>query len=392
MDIAIPRGKYADFSVTEYRDRVNRAQALMAQKGYDALFFSQPEIVAYFTGYKSWLGKVSKHRSFVTIIAREGDPVLFLPPIERGDGEGFAWVSDLRLWTDGDYLSTWERGLRDLGLASGTIAAELGPDMQIGMSVNDWEDFRRRFPTATFVDASALLWQVRMIKSPREIEYIGRACQALDRAVETAWSVLRPGMTERELARALGKAMIEHGADYPGFLVVRSGADGGYLLNKLATDRVIEQGDLVSFDVGCVYKDYNSDTIRMASLGKPRAEIVAIHEVAMRVNKVVREAVRPGVTIEALDRVRRDAIQAAGVDPSWDGIGHSIGISTHELPRFGPGEETPLAPGMVFSVEPGVLGLDGQLFVVEDIVAVTADGRKDLTHSRREIVVVEGRP
>jgi len=390
MKLDIPRGKYADFSVEEYRDRTRRAQALMTKAGYDALFLSQSEMVAYFTGYKSWLGKISKHRPFVTLIPRGGDPVLFLPPIERGDGEGFAWVSDLRLWDNGDYLATWERALRDLGVASGTIAAELGPDMHLGMSANDWAEFTKRLPDATFVDVSALLWQVRMVKSPREIEFIGLACQALDRAIDTAWSVLHPGMTERELSRALAKAMIEHGADYPGFLVVRTGRDGGYMLNKLATDRVIERGDLVSFDVGCVYKDYNSDTIRMASLGTPGAETLAIHDVAMRVNQAVRDAVRPGVTIEALDQVRRRAIQAAGVDASWDGIGHTIGISTHELPRFGPGEETVLTPGMVFSVEPGVLGADGQLFVVEDIVVVTPDGRQDLTSSRREIVVVEG--
>jgi Xaa-Pro aminopeptidase len=182
--------------------------------------------------------------------------------------------------------------------------------------------------------------------------------------------------------------MVEFGADYPAFLVVRSGVEGGFMLNKFATDRIIEAGDLVSLDVGCAYLEYYSDTIRTASVGRPSTQTLAIHDVAMRVNAEVRAAIRPGITIDELDQVRQRAIEQAGVPAAWDGIGHMIGSSVHELPRLGRGEQTVLEPGMVFSVEPGVLAPDGQLFVVEDIVVVTEMGHRDLTHSRREITVV----
>ena len=109
---------------------------------------------------------------------------------------------------------------------------------------------------------------------------------------------------------------------------------------------------------------------------------------ALLVARVVRDAVRPGMTIGELAQVRSRVTAEIGAKAKWPGIGHAIGLSTHELPRIGPGldEQCVLAPGAVFTVEPG-LSYDGRLSVIEDMVVVTDTGAATLTNAQRELFI-----
>lgn len=385
------RGKYAGFPVSEFRQRVARAQHVMRQQGIDALFLSQLENVWYFTGFKTWL-KISKHRPFIALVPHEGDPTLVVPPIEAGDADAFAWVADLRLWPQpaSGYLELWADLLTEKGYAGATIGAEIGPDTQMGMSLADWQGFTELLPGSRVVDCASMLWSVRSIKSPLEVERLEKACHANDAGIAACWAALRPGISERDLARVIGTAMMEHGADVPAFLIVRSGEDGTRTWNQYATDRIIEKGDLVGLDVGCQYKEYFSDMIRIGCAGTPSAAALRAQEAAVEVAERVRSAIKPGMVIEDLDKVRREAIRASGYQAAFHGMGHMIGISVHELPRIGPGVEETLEPGMVFTIEPGITSETGWLHGVEDLVLVTETGSRTLSHAPRHLAIGAG--
>lgn len=385
------RGMYAGMPVSEFKGRVARAQEAMRKTGIDAMFLSQLENVWYFTGFKTWL-KISKHRPFTALVPQDGDPVLIIPPIEEGDGDAFSWVDDLRLWPNygSGYVDQWADLMREKGLANATIGAEIGADTQMGMSHHDFTNLTSKLPGANFVDCAKMLWSIRCVKSPLEVERIEKACRATDAGIAAVWDALRPGVTERDLARACGVAMMENGADVPAFLIVRSGNDGMKTWNQYATDRVIQDGDLVGLDVGCQHMEYFADMIRIGCAGKPTPEAVKTQAAAARIAQTVRDAIRPGMVIDDLDKVRRDAIRESGYRQAWDGMGHMIGITVHELPRIGPDVHDILLPGMVFTIEPGILAEDGWLFGVEDLVLVTETGARTLCHAERQLVVGRG--
>ncbi len=385
------RGKYAGFPVSEFRDRVTRTQAAMRAEGIDALFLSQLETVWYFTGFKTWL-KISKHRPFTALIPHEGDPILILPPIEAGDGDAFAWVPDIRLWPHpaSGYVELWADLMREKGYTNATIGGEVGADTQMGMSLEDWQGLAKLTPGNRYVDCAPLLWSVRCIKSPLEVERLELACRANDAAVAAAWAALRPGMTERDLARVIGIAMMENGADVPAFLIVRSGEDGARTWNQYATDRVIEPNDLVGLDVGCQVGEYFSDMIRIGCAGTPTDAAVRAQNAADSIAQQVRDAIRPGMVIEDLDKVRRNAIRESGYTAAFHGMGHMIGTTVHELPRIGPDVQETLKPGMVFTIEPGITSETGWLFGVEDLVLVTETGARTLTHAPRHLAIGAG--
>ena len=385
----VEKASYAEFPKDEYLMRLSRVRERMQSSQLDALFLTMYENLVYFAGYRTWL-LISKHRPFTLLLTLDRDPVLFLPPLEAGDGMAFSWVEDVRYWpSNGDYISLYADTIKSMGLASARIGSEFGGDTQIGMSLNDWHRFESLLPDVKWVDASWLIWLIRAIKSPREIERMEQSCAILDGSVAACWAALRPGVTQRDLARAVGVSMMGNMADVPNFLIIRTGEDGWYMGNPPSSDKVVKEGDIVSIDIGCIYRDYHSDMIRLASLGEPSRQYREWHAAAVHVAQVVREATRPGITIGDLCEVRRHVTAEFGVPAAWAGIGHAIGLTTHELPRVDPGiedSEFVLEPGFVFTVEPG-LSYDGRICAIEDVVVVTETGHRSLTHAPRELYI-----
>ena len=330
----------------------------------------------------------------MVLIPAEKDPVLLLPVIERGDGEALSYIDDIRVWGTywgapfKDPIDLYANTIEDLGLSKGVIAAELGLSTRLGLPLLDWQRLVTKVSGAKFVDGAEMLWESRRVKSPLEIERIAKACQITDRSIEAAWKELKVGMTERELARIVVRTMMDEDADGPSFIIVRTGLPYGRLMmNKYATDRKIEKGDMVDLDLGAFYRDYQSDMIRTACLGKPTPDQSKFHKIAIRCNEECRKAVRPGVKISEINDVReRVQTEERVLEYAFRGVGHGIGLTGHEEPSIGPGNETPLEPGMVFTVEPGFSVEQGSFFV-EDVLAVTKSGYDLLTHAAREMFI-----
>jgi Xaa-Pro aminopeptidase len=158
------------------------------------------------------------------------------------------------------------------------------------------------------------------------------------------------------------------------------------------SDRVIRAGDPVVVDIGGTTPDgYCSDSTRTYAVGEPPAGFRELYAVLLRAQTTQTEAVRPGITAERLDAVGRDIISAAGYgDHFIHRTGHGIGMESHEEPYIVAGSSRALAPGMAFSIEPGIYLPDTYGARIEDIVVCTEDGGERLNLTGRDLVVLPG--
>lgn len=241
-------------------------------------------------------------------------------------------------------------------------------------------DARRSFTTET-------IGALRMRKDDAEYGLLKMNAGICDRTMEKAFSILKPGMSEREVAAEIRAAFAEHGAQ-PAFWIVGSGGNGAFPHHS-AGDRRLEEGDAVVLDIGGVSRGYPSDMTRMAVIGRPPEGYGQIHTIVERAVQAALAVVRPGVKASEVDAAARRVIADAGYgDYFVHRTGHGLGVDIHEPPYITATSETVLEEGMVFSIEPGIY-LPGRFGIrLEDIVIVRAEGPEVLSGLSREVRVV----
>jgi Xaa-Pro dipeptidase len=229
-----------------------------------------------------------------------------------------------------------------------------------------------------------------MRKDDAEIALLRRAGAAIDRVHARMGEFLRAGRTENEVAADIAAAIVEEGHAVAEFVIVGSGPNGASPHHG-ASDRVIEQGDIVVIDIGGpVAEGYNSDSTRTYSIGEPRdADVVATYAVLEQAQQAAVDAVRPGVTAQDVDRAARAVIVDGGFgDYFIHRTGHGIGLDVHEEPYIVEGNDLPLEAGMAFSVEPGIYQPGRWGARIEDIVVVTDGGVESLNNQPHSLVVL----
>jgi Xaa-Pro aminopeptidase len=387
---------FAEFPVEEYRRRYARATALMAEEGLDALILTHELNVRYYTGYLSILWE-SRFRSLTAVLPRDTGlgPTLVLPGQETGNALGTSWVPDRIFYPDQEpIVAHLVRALREKGLESGRIGMELGFGTRLGMTHTDFEAFRAAVAPAEIVDSSVLMQTVRMLKSEAETGRIRRACEISQSAVRAGFEALHPGMTEKELAAILGATMYAEGAELgsrPTFLTVDSYPGRRKMVNSIASDHRIAEGEMVMVDGGATHGGYATDFIRQACMGTPTADQRRWFDIAIEANESALASIRPGVTGADVYEAGLGVFEKHGL-AGYNVLniaGHGTGMEVHELPWLGERDavyssDTVLEPGMVFCVEPVIAGMDGPdwdagVFIVEDKVLVTEDGHEVLT-------------
>ncbi|HSW11051.1 MAG TPA: Xaa-Pro peptidase family protein [Bacillota bacterium] len=241
-----------------------------------------------------------------------------------------------------------------------------------------------KWPAMRPESASSLVGGLRARKSDAELARLQAAADLADQAMAAAFSVCRPGVTERDIADAAIAVFREGGAEEVCHTIVASGPNSAYPHHHTAARR-LEPGNPVTIDIGCRVEGYCSDITRMAVLGDASMEYEQVHAVVEDAVKAAMAAVRPGVACAAVDEAARTAIERAGYGEYFTHrTGHGIGLSVHERPYVTGTNRELLEPGMVFSIEPGIY-LPGRFGVrLEEIVVVTPTGCRRLSHLPRD--------
>jgi len=292
-----------------------------------------------------------------------------------------------------------EAGAFELARVTTTVAALL-PELLAGdgirrlgfesehMTVADLQKLSQAVEGVEWVPLKETVARLRAAKEEAEIELLRRSAALNDEAYAHLTRTIRPGMTEREAAWEIEAYMRSHGASKVAFDLIVAAGPNGALPHARAGERVIEAGQPVVVDMGCVVDGYCSDMTRTFCLGEPSAHYLEVWQIVLRAQEAALHAIRAGLTGVAADAAARDVIEAAGYGEQFGhGTGHGVGLAIHEKPYAGRLSEDTLQAGNSLTVEPGIY-LPGQFGVrIEDLVIVREDGVENLTGSPKAPVL-----
>ncbi|WP_433478439.1 M24 family metallopeptidase [Spirillospora sp. CA-142024] len=234
-----------------------------------------------------------------------------------------------------------------------------------------------------------LVEELRMVKDEEEIALLREACAITDRAFEAVLPEIRAGVTERAVAIALERAMVDFGAERPAFASIIASGPNGAVPHHHPGGRELERGDLVTMDFGALYDGYHADMTRTVAIGEPAGWQRDLYDLVHRAQRAGLDAALPGAETKDVDAAARDVIAAAGHGEAFThGLGHGVGLEIHEAPLMGYDKTGKLTDRVPITAEPGVY-LAGRGGVrIEDTVVVRADGPELLTTTTKDLLVL----
>jgi len=352
-------------------ERLENIRQLLKQHSIDAMVISSPINRRYVSGFTGSAGAllISPDRAFIVTDFRYIDQAASQAPnfeVKRWKDNFYQCLSEL----------VKESGWGNIGFESEQVV------------YSAYSEMKEKIPASLVPLKEAVLKQ-RMVKDHREIDILSSGAKILDRAFTYIQSVVRPGMTEKELALELEIYLLKQGAEETSFRFIVASGHRGSMPHGTATDKVINEGEMVTLDFGGIFEGYATDMTRTFVLGKSDQHQLEIYDIVYNAQQKACAALRPGLQGCEVDAVARDLISAAGYGSHFGhGLGHGLGLETHEQPVLNHLSKTVLEPGMVVTIEPGIY-LPGWGGVrIEDMLLVTENGSETLTNSPRELIVI----
>ncbi|MCL6432211.1 MAG: aminopeptidase P family protein, partial [Anaerolineae bacterium] len=196
---------------------------------------------------------------------------------------------------------------------------------------------------------------LRTVKTPREIACIRRAVEIADGALAALPSLIRPGMTERELAWELEVYIRTHGADDIAFPIIVAGGPNSAMPHAVPSDRPLVPGEPIVLDLGAKVEGYCSDATRTVCLGQPDDHFREVYAIVLAAQEAAKRGIHAGLLGKEADAFARQVIADARFGEAFGhGLGHGVGLEVHERPSAGQRSEDRLQPGSVITVEPGI--------------------------------------
>ena len=364
--------------------RLQKLLCLMEKFGLAGMAFNPGPTMTYLTQLHFHL----MERPTVLLVSQAGPSAMVLPALEMGK---LATDSDVfKGFTYQDDPATWDIAFEQAGewlnLRQGTLGV-----VPTRMRFLELEYLEAALPGLAIVDGQQVIASLRMQKDPDEINKMREAANIAQHALLELLKSIKAGMTEKAIANALIIELLKAGSD-PEIPFSPIVAIGGNSANPHAvpTERTLTEGDLLLIDWGASYEGYFSDITRTFTFGEVDPELLHIGEIVLDANRAGRSAGKPGVDAGSVDRGARTVIENAGYGAAFiHRTGHGLGMEAHEAPYIFGENDLILAPGMTFTVEPGIY-LPGKGGVrIEDDVVVTETGLESFTDLPRRLLPVE---
>jgi len=315
------------------------------------------------------------------------------------DGEGFALITkkDNYLLTDSRYTEQAEKESPDFKiiidepkikdariLSLGKILAE-NMIKKIAFESNNlsYADFKKysdSLKSIEFLTTKNIIEQIRMVKDKNEIIKMKKAAQIATESLKEVFEIIKPGMRELDIASELAYTMRKKGAQKEAFETIVVSGERSSLPHGKPSEKKIDEGELITIDMGANYQNYNSDITRTIVIGKESQKQKEIFSIVLEAQKAALEIIKPGLKCSEVDSVARNIIEKKGYGKNFGhGLGHGVGLDIHEMPRVSFNDDTILLPGMVVTIEPGIYLPKFGGVRIEDSILITEEGYEILT-------------
>ena len=245
---------------------------------------------------------------------------------------------------------------------------------------------RALFAGTELFGIKGIVEKMRIIKTENEVNAVKRACEIADNAFETVCPQIKPGVSELEIAAKLEYEMKRSGAAGTSFETIVASGKRSAMPHGTASTKVIENGDFVVMDFGCIFDGYCSDITRTVAVGNISDKQRDIYNKVLTVQQEALALVKPGAQCKEIDLEARRMFKTWGIDKFFGhSLGHGVGLDIHELPNLSSKSEYVLDKNMIVTVEPGIY-LENEFGVrIEDTVCVGENGGIRLTTSDKNL-------
>ena len=380
------------------QQRTLEFQQRLKDDGIDVAIITDEDSIAWFAGFWGYLG-VEFGRPTMLVVPADGAPSVITPLMESAMAGAMTWIEDVRPWQDAPGPDHWDRVL------AGTV--KTSPDLKVGIERLKMPALVGQFIEDTYgrdqlTDVSGIIGDMRLIKSPLEIDIMRQAGQVAIAMLEGGRARLGEGVPEYEIA--LG--VIEGGtrkaagfltdAGYEAFVspmvhnlqVLQSGEHTA-MVHRRPNVRTLTKGDPIYFCFcGIVdFKQYKLGFDREYFIGSVTDEQAKTYETCIAAQGAALAAVRPGAIAEDVHNAANEVYRSAGFSPGYR-TGRAIGISNLESPELKDGDRTVLQEGMTFAVDGGITVPGKYGARVGDSIVVTKDGFEFFTPYPKDLTVV----
>ena len=369
----------------DYAERIARLQELLRTQHTALAILAGTDQMRYLTGWRE-----GGHERFVGLfVPAQGEAAFLVPAMNaRQAQENRAGITEALGWKDETgWLAQAQTLLTSYAVGPGDIVLVDNELHSVHLLA-----LQGLAPGVNFQPAGHVMTAMRQIKSDDELTALETAAKLIDTIFEETVAELREGMTELDVSDWVHAACKRHNTSVSFSPLICFGANGSHPHHHTG-DTQLKRGDTVIIDIGCLCEHYASDITRTVSFGEPSdPDARKIYGIVSAAHWAARQAAKPNANGETVDAAARQVITDAGYgDYFVHRTGHGIGLSTHEPPDMVAGSVTPLAPGMCFSVEPGIYLPERFGVRIENIVTVTESGVRSLNaEADRELRIIEG--
>lgn len=392
----------------DHKTMIGRIQSAMKENGYEYIILTHVQDTFYATGYMPLMP------SAVSLVPAEGRATLIVSTLESEAAEALTPeevdVRAVRSWVfidDGSPESRTEKGtIIDPDGAVGVVLdiltrkklqGKVGVNMGI-VGKRFWDKLVSKIPEENFGDCAQMLLDVRILKTPWEIDMLRLAAQEAEKVYKQVAAEVEPGMPAWKIDALYvyysAKSNLSHGAMSRRHVFLTSQGEY-YGLSGMPRGYILKKGDVIKLDSGYRYMDHTSDIARTFVVGNEASdEVQELYNILYKAYRIGVDMLKPGVKFKDIYWAIRNDVEKSRLIPSYPrgNMGHSVGCGHHaeEYPTISRDREIALQPGMVICLETPYSGIGNAPvhggFNIEDTYAITETGAEAFTHAPDSIL------
>jgi Xaa-Pro aminopeptidase len=352
-----------------YSDRQKRLIKFLADKHIDGFLIRKKENITYLTG------------------SRGDDSILFISPKKN------------LLITDSRYEEEYKKSAIKCSVKIAknknlcevitkvcieTHSSSIGFEAD-SLTYQGYINLKKSLSKGKLIPLTRIVENLRMIKDKNEIQHIRQACKYGAHLMNYAIKTVKPGISENNTRRAIEMYALKNNLGLADFdIIVASGVNAS-MPHAVVSDRIIKSQEMVTIDLGAMYRGYNSDLTRTVFLGRINHKYLYIYNIVLAAQSIAIKSLKSGVYAKDIDAVSRHYISDKGMGSFFlHSLGHGIGHETHEIPAISQDSKIKLEKGMVITIEPGIYIPGWGGVRIEDTVLITENGCEVLTKEARK--------